>query len=117
MKVLSVRYCTVNANAEPLAKFFDALGLPRKAGNAVGSSGTFTGAIFVAAENWIEVWPTDSGMAEQVILQIVVDDADAFAARARDHGLHPQGPVNAHGERIYFLKAPTGLQISIQSST
>jgi len=46
----------------------------------------------------------------------VVDDAAAFAAHAKKNGLDPQGPVDAHGERIYFLQAPSGLPITFQST-
>ena len=49
------------------------------------------------------------------MLQLVVDDADAWAARARENGLDPHGPMDAHGERIYFLQAPTGLPVTFQS--
>jgi hypothetical protein len=116
MEVLSVRYCSVSSDAELLATFFDALGLPRKAdAETHANPGAFSGAIFAAAENWIEVWPSSSGMPQGVMLQIVVDDADAFAKHAREHGLHPKGPMDAHGERIYFLDAPAGLKVSFQS--
>ena len=45
----------------------------------------------------------------------LVDDADAFAAQARKNGLAPKGPMDAHGERIYMLEGPDGLQMSFQS--
>ena len=54
-------------------------------------------------------------MPAGIMLQIEVDDADAFAAHAKANGLEAQGPMDAHGERIYFFKAPTGLQVSFQS--
>jgi len=114
MKVLSVRYCSVSSDAQRLADFFDALGLTRKSfGESVES--LFSGAIFAAGDDWIEIWPSSSGMRDGFMLQIVVDDADAYAAHARSRGLQPNGPVNAHGERIYFLEAPSGLKVSIQS--
>ena len=47
---------------------------------------------------------------------VVVDDADAWAGQARANGLDPQGPMDAHGERIYMLTGPGGLQVSIQSA-
>ena len=74
------------------------------------------GAVFPAADSWIEIWPEGPEMPAGIMLQIVVDDADAFAAHAKTNGLDPQGPMDAHGERIYYLKAPSGLQISFQSS-
>ncbi len=49
------------------------------------------------------------------MLQLVVDDADAYAEKAKAGGLSPQGPMDAHGERIYFLTLPGGLQMSFQS--
>ena len=35
---------------------------------------------------------------------------------ARGNGLAPEGPMDAHGERIYFLRLPGGLQMSFQSA-
>ena len=54
-------------------------------------------------------------MPAGTMLQIVVDDADSLAQQARANGLAPEGPMDAHGERIYFLKAPTGLPVTFQS--
>ena len=68
-----------------------------------------------AGDSWIEVWPEGPGMPAGIMLQIVVDDADAWAERARANGLKPQGPTDAHGERIYYLQAPGGLPIAFQS--
>lgn len=117
MKVLAIRFCSVTAEAEPLAKFLDGLGMPRKdLGECDSDSDAFTGAIFPAADSWIEIWPEGPDMPAGIMLQIVVDDADAFAAHAKTNGLDPQGPTDAHGERIYYLQAPSGLQISFQSS-
>ncbi len=117
MNVLGIRFCSVTTEAEPFAKFLDGLGLPRK---DLGEHGTksdeFMGAVFPAADSWIEIWPEGPEMPAGIMLQIVVDDADAFAAHAKTNGLDPQGPMDAHGERIYYLKAPSGLQISFQSS-
>ena len=76
----------------------------------------FVGAIFLAGDSWIELWPEGPGMPAGTMLQIVVDDAEAFAAHARAHGLAPDGPMDAHGERIFFLKAPDGAQVSCQSA-
>jgi len=47
-------------------------------------------------------------------LQIVVDDADAVAANAKANGIEVQGPMKAHGEKIYFAVAPGGLSVSFQ---
>ena len=118
MKVLGIRYCSVSAHARPMATFFDAIGLPRRSMEDLppaDSGDGFVGAIFPAGDSWIELWPEGPGMPVGNMLQVVVDDADAFARHARDQGLAPEGPMDAHGERIYFLKAPDGSQISFQS--
>jgi hypothetical protein len=119
MKVLGIRYASVLPNAEEMAGFFDALGLPRMPlptlPDVTWGEG-FVGAIFPAGDSWIEIWPQSPELAPGTMLQIVVDDSEAFAARARAHGLSPEGPMDAHGERIFFLKAPDGTQISFQSA-
>ena len=84
--------------------------------NSITIPGIFAGAVFPAGDSSVEVWPQRVQMPAGVMLQIIVDDADAFAQYATDNGLSPQGPMDAHGERIYFLKAPGGLQISVQST-
>ena len=120
MKVLGIRFCSVSGEAEKLAAFLrDGLGLPaRDMGETAGQTtkpGDFPGAVFPAGESWIEVWQEGPGMPAGLMLQIVVDDADAWAEQARGNGLEPQGPVDAYGERIYYLQAPTGLPVSFQS--
>lgn len=118
MKVLGIRFCTVSPEAQALAACLGALGLPQMDLSGVlppPPDGSFGGAIFTAQDSWVEVWPEGPGMAVGTMLQIVVDDADAFAAHARGNGLAPEGPMDAHGEHIYFLKAPGGLQVSFQS--
>ena len=113
MQVLGIRWCTVHAEAAELAGFFDALGLPRQSLGETGEG--FAGAVFPAGTSWIELWPEGPQMPAGTMLQVVVDNADAFAAHARGHGLEPEGPVDAHGERISFLKAPTGVSVAFQS--
>jgi hypothetical protein len=120
MEVLGIRFCTVSAEAEKLAEFLEkGLGLPTAHSEAVQPDAQdpakFGGRVFPAGESWVEVWPESPGMPEGVMLQIVVDDADAWAKRARENGLDPYGPTDAHGERIYHLQAPTGLPVSFQS--
>ncbi len=116
MKMLGIRYCSVDANAESLATFFDKLGLEREdMGEGNSEATTFSGAVFPAGDSWIELWPQGPDMPAGTMLQVVVDDADAFAENARQNGLEPQGPMDAHGERIYFIATPTGLQMSFQS--
>lgn len=119
MKVLAIRFCTVSPEAKALAGFFGALGVPQMDLTGILPSpedGSFPGAIFTANESWIEVWPEGPGMPAGTMLQIVVDDSDAFAAYAKANGLSPDGPMDAHGEHIYFLKAPGGLQVAFQSA-
>lgn len=115
MKVLGFRFCRVTADAEALAKFLgDGLGLPLKDLPELAGD-QFAGAIFPAGDSWVEIWPEADGMPAGTMLQVVVDDADAWADRARDGGLEPKGPIEAHGERIYYLQAPGGLAMSFQS--
>ena len=115
MKVLGIRFCSVSDEARALADFLDRLGLPQR-DMGVADADTFMGAVFPAQDSWIEIWQQGDGMPAGIMLQVVVDDADAFAAHARSNGLAPQGPMDAHGERIYFLEAPTGLKVSFQSA-
>lgn len=115
MKVLAIRFYSISDQAESLARFFDGLGLTRKEHEHGDADSGFSGAIFPAGDSWIEVWNSGPEMPAGTILQVVVDDADAFAKHATENGLSPQGPVDAHGERIYFVQAPGGLQVSFQS--
>jgi hypothetical protein len=116
MRVLSIRYCSVTPQAEELAEFFRALGMQDRMNAADSGAAAFSGAIFPAGDSWVEVWPQRPQMPPGVMLQIIVDDADAFAEYAASNGLTPQGPMDAHGERIYFLKGPGELQLSFQSA-
>ena len=115
MKVLGIRFCSVSDDARSLAEFLNKLGLPQR-DMGVGDSETFMGAVFPAEDSWIEIGQQGDGMPPGIMLQVVVDDADAFAEHARSNGLEPQGPMDAHGERIYFMEAPTGLKMSFQSA-
>ena len=115
MKVLGIRYCTVSKQAEAIAQFLGAggLGLPER---DMGASDAFQGAVFPASDSsWVEIWPEMEGYGAMTMLQVVVDDADAFAENAGKNGLDPKGPMDAHGERIYMLEGPDGLQMSFQS--
>lgn len=115
MKVLSLRFCTISPEAAALQAFFQALGLPPMQSSETAENDPTSGGIFLAGDSWVEVWPEGEGMPAGTMLQVVVDDADAFADQARQQGLEPQGPMDAHGKRIYFLEAPTGLPVSFQS--
>ena len=108
MKVLGIRYCSVSPDSSSLATFFDALGLSRKDLSEFGiGDEPFSGAVFPAGESWIELWPQGPEMPTSAMLQIGVDNSEEFAENARANGLRPQGPMNAHGERIYMLQAPS----------
>lgn len=115
MKLLGIRYCAVSKRAEAIASFLgaDGLGLPER---DMGPSDSFQGAVFPANDStWVEIWPEMEGFSAMTMLQVIVDDADAFAEHARKNGLDPKGPMDAHGERIYMLEGPDGLQMSFQS--
>jgi len=115
MKLLGIRFCSVAKEqmAADLADSLARLGLEQGFG---AGEHTFSGAVFPAQDaSWIEIWPSGEGMPEGIMLQLVVDDADAFAATARANGLAPEGPTDAHGERLYFLSMPGGLNLSFQS--
>lgn len=115
MNVTGIRFCTVSDEAEELAGFFrGGLGLPER--EMESGTDEFCGAIFPAGDSWIEIWKKGPDMPAGTMLQIVVDDADAVAEAARANGLEPSGPMDAHGERIYFIEAPGGLQVSFQSA-
>ncbi len=116
MQVLSMRYCTVTSQSEEMKTFFDSLGISRLPSEVFSEAAEgFSGAIFHAGDSWLEIWQESADMPAGTMLQIVVDDADAFAEFAKSKGLEPQGPMDAHGEHIYFFQAPNGLQLSIQS--
>jgi len=114
VRVIGIRFSYVTSEAADLARFLgDGLGIPQ---NVPGTDGdAFAGAIFPAGDGWIEIWPESRGLPVGVMLQIVVDDADAWADRARAGGLDPTGPIEQHGERIYFLEAPGRLPVSFLS--
>ena len=120
MKVLGIRYCHVSKQASELASFLtDGLGLePRDLGSPAEGDDGFQGGVFPVSgnpESWIEIWAETVGMPAGTMLQIVVDDADAWAARARENGLEPHGPTDMHGERVYFLQGPGGFPLTFQS--
>ncbi len=115
MNVLGFRICTVSDQAEELARFLGKTGLGLSERQISKTDGEFCGAVFPAGDSWVEMWPVGPDMPAGIMLQIVVDDADAWAEYARGNGLEPQGPMDAHGERIYYLNAPGQLAMSFQS--
>lgn len=123
MKVLGIRFCKVG-NAEDVAAIADLLGEKGLGLSPVdmGVSDEFTGAVFPVDEaakeglgSWIEFWAAGENMPEMTMLQIVVDDSDAWAARAKERGVEVKGPDDAHGERIYYLEGAGGLPIAFLS--
>ena len=114
MNVLGIRFCAVAEEAATMAQFFTkGLGLPER--DLGGDADTFSGCVIPAGEaSWVEIWQKGEDMPAGLMLQIVVDDADAVAATARKNGVEVQGPMEAHGEKIYFAVAPGGLSVSFQ---
>ena len=95
-----------------MAEFFTkGLGLPER---PLDAGEGFHGAVIPAGTSWIEIWQRGADMPAGLMLQIVVDDADAVAATARKNGIDVNGPMEAHGEKIYFAVAPGGLSVSFQ---
>lgn len=127
MKFLGHRLSFVGSAPESLAlaKTLASLGISPRDIYAKDMQGTktladedFSGAVFAADEiNWIEIWAELPNLPKGFMLQLIVDDADEFAEHARKNGLAPQGPVEAHGEKIYYIMTPIGLPISFQSIT
>ena len=114
MKLLGIRFCAVAEEAVPMAQFFTkGLGLEER--DLGGDSDTFYGCVIPAGDSsWVEIWQKAENMPVGLMLQLVVDDADAVAANAKASGIEVQGPMEAHGEKIYFAVAPGGLSISFQ---
>ena len=87
MKVIGIRFCQVSEQAREIAAFLGegGLGLPKTDFGDTGDQ--FSGAVFPAGQSWVEIWPQAEGMPAGTMLQIVVDDADAWAAQARTRPL------------------------------
>jgi hypothetical protein len=103
-----------SAEADGIVSALHGLGL---APTDFPEAASMSGAIFTTEDqaSWAEVWHETDGMPTGTMLQLVVDDADTMASTARSNGLAPDGPMDAHGERIYFLTLPGGLPLSFQS--
>lgn len=122
MKVLGIRFCKVGPqdDVKAIAALLGENGLGLKPMD-LGAHEGFTGAVFPVGDeapgmgSWIEFWAAGENMPEMTMLQIVVDDADAFAERAKQNGLDVKGPDDAHGERIYYLQGAGGLPIAFLS--
>lgn len=116
MEVKSIRFCQVSDQAQALAEFLSQLGIKKDESlSCTNADGSFSGAIFPAGNSWVEVWPSSAQMPAGTMLQIVVDNSDEFAEFAQSNGLTLHGPVEQHGERMYFAQGPGDLPISIQS--
>ena len=123
MKALGIRFCRVakTEDAEGLANLLGDKGLGLSAKDFGGAFESFPGAVFPVGDrddgqgSWIEFWAAGEQMPEMTMLQIVVDDADAWAERAKANGVDVKGPDDAHGERIYYLEGPGGLPIAFLS--
>ena len=120
MTVLGIRFCTVKPEGEArdLAAFLGSKGwnlAQRDMGETDGNAG-FQGAVFPAGEaSWTEIWAASEHMPETTMLHVIVDDADSYAEQAKANGVTVNGPMDMHGERIYFSEAPGGLQIAVLS--
>ncbi|NQU48251.1 MAG: hypothetical protein HQ519_06360 [Planctomycetes bacterium] len=117
MKVLGIRFCAITPAADQLVEFLGlGLGFPCVAKNLLSDDpDSPKGGLFPAGESRIEVWPEGEGMPPGIMLQVLVDDADEYAAIARQNGLQPRGPLLSQGEKIYSLLAPGGLAMTFQS--
>jgi len=117
MNLKGIRFVAVSPDADSLVEFLGlGLGLPCVAKPLqADDSDSPQGGIFHAGDSRIEVWPEGEGMPPGIMLQLEVEDADAVAEHARSQGLSPKGPMEAHGERIYYLLAPGGLAMTFQS--
>lgn len=117
MDLKGIRFVAVSPEADPLVEFlglglgFPCVAKPLKPGDPESPQG----GLFHAGDSRLEVWPEGEGMPAGIMLQIEVEDADAVAEHARSQGLEPRGPMEAHGERIYYLLAPGGLAMTFQS--
>lgn len=119
MTLLGIRYCSVQPadDARALAKMLGAEGWGFAETDLGIAGDAFAGAVFPAGEaSWIELWAAAPGLPEGMMLQIVVDDADRYAAQARARGIEVAGPTDAHGERIYTCRGPGGVSIAVLSA-
>ena len=114
MKIQSIRFCSVSAEAQQFLDMMEkGLGLEKM---HFDEAAGYVGGIFPTVDGtWVEIWQEGEGMPAGVMLQLVVEDSDALAEQAKANGLEPSGPVDAHGERIYYLQTPAGIPMSFQS--
>lgn len=119
MTVLGIRFCTVKPeeDARGIASFLGPDGWNfSERDMGANDSDAFQGAVFPAGEtSWTEIWAASEHMPETTMLHIQVDDADAYADQAKANGIDVKGPMDMHGERIYFSEAPGGLPVAVLS--
>ena len=113
MEVLGIRFCAVAEEAQEMAEFFSVgLGLPER---DLGGGEGFHGAVIPAGTSWIEIWQKAADMPVGLMLQIVVDDADAVVAAAAAAGgqlVVPPWDVPGVG-RMGVLQSADGAYFSI----
>ncbi len=117
MKPLSLRVCAISPEADALVEVLGlGVGFPCVAKELSDDPDAPKAGVFHAeGGSRLEVWPEGRGMPAGMMLQVEVEDADATAAYARRQGLEPKGPMETADERLYYLLAPGGLALTIQS--
>ena len=117
MKPLSIRFCAVSPDADALVEFLGlGLGFPCVSKDLTNDPDGPKGGLFHAGDDSrIEVWKDGPEMPAGIMLQVVVEDADAVAEHARANGLDPKGPMLTKEEKMYYLLAPGGLAMTFQS--
>lgn len=117
MRPLSIRVCAISPQADELVEFLGlGLGFPCESKDLSQDPDASKGGVFATESgSCIEVWPEGEGMPAGIMLQVEVEDADEAAAYARRQGLTPKGPMETADERMYYLLAPGGLAMTIQS--
>lgn len=121
MTIQGIRYCQVlNAqSAEDFAQWLGEKGWGFEPREMPKLAEGFQGAVFASARDsdktWAEIWPEGEGMDQGTMLQIVVDDANAYAEQARANGIEVHGPVEMFGERICFAQSPDGTKVAVLS--
>ena len=118
MELKSIRFCAISPEADKLVEFlglglgFPCVAKPLKDNDPESPQG---GIFHAGDSSWIEIWPEGDNMPPGVMLQVIVDDANEYAAHAKTNGIEMRGPMEANGECIYFAIAPGGLAMTIQS--
>lgn len=113
LKLLGYRHVTVSEESEQMVDFFEnKLGLA----NSWTETDKYSGGVFKSENSWLEFWGKSEDMPEMTMLQLIVDDADEFAACIKTSGVELNGPVEERGERIYSMTAPNRMPVTIQSS-